>query len=304
MSIIGVDAVTLGVEDVGDAARFYADFGLMDMGGGTGFANFAAVNNTEISVRDLRSVGLPAAVTDGSTIREVTWGVTDDASLQRIGSSLAADRAVTQDTDGTLHAYDEDGYGIAFRVSRTQLPTVANCVNVYGAAPNRPINSRVDFLEALRPTAIAHVVLFSPDVARAAKFYIDCLGFRVSDKFKNDRGVFLRSSSSIYHHNLFLIAGPSPGLHHIAFAVSDFNNIVTGGRDLLSKGWVTQMGPGRHVIGSNYFWYFKSPCGGAMELTADMDYADDNWEAREWDFVPQNTAAWSMTFNSPGMPRT
>lgn len=298
MSILGVDAVTLGVENVDDAARFYTDFGLKGAGRGADFADFIARNQTEILVRDLRSEGLPSAVTGGSTIREVTWGARDEASLQQIAVSLAKDRPVTQDADGTLHAYDEDGYGIAFRVSRTHAAPVVNRVNVYGGPPNRPINTRVDFLEALEPTAIAHVVLITPDVPRAAKFYTERLGFRISDKFKNDRGVFLRSSGSPYHHNMFLIAGPARGLHHIAFAVSDFNNVVIGGRDLLNKGWVTQMGPGRHLIGSNYFWYFKSPCGGAMELTADMDYADDNWEAREWDFVPQNTAAWTMSFEA------
>ena len=59
---------------------------------------------------------------------------------------------------------------------------------------------------------------------------------------------------------------------------------MMGGRRLTEKGWKTYVGPGRHVLGSNYFWYFKTPCGGAMELACDMDYVDDNWEAKEWEY--------------------
>ncbi len=303
MAINGVDAVTLGVEDVDAARRFYRDFGLAEVEHGSTQALFNAVDNTEIAIRDLNAAGLPDPVTGGSTVREIVWGVATSADLERIAAELSKDRPVSTGADGIVRSIDDDGFGIAFRVTRREPRPAPNRANIYGAEPNRPINSRVDFLQAVRPQAIAHVVLVTPDVARAARFYVERLQFRISDLFRENRGAFLRPAGSPYHHNLFLIQGPQRGLHHIAFGVTDFNDVILGGKKLLGEGWETKMGPGRHVIGSNYFWYFNSPCGGAMELTADMDYADDDWEVREWDFVPQNTAAWSTIFNAPTDPR-
>jgi len=297
MRIDGVDGVILGVEDLGAAARFYDDFGLDRVESGSAGATFATRDHTTIDLRGSSDDALPAAVAPGSTIREVVWAVPDQTTLEAIAAELAADRPVHRGPDGTVHSVDEDGYGIAFRLSRRKpVEPAPNRLNIYGAPPSRPINSRIDFFEAIRPASVAHVVVMTPDVERAARFYIDRLGFRITDKFLNAKGVFLRSAGSPYHHNLFLIHGTERGLHHIAFAVTDFNDVIQGGNAMLRSGWETRMGPGRHVIGSNYFWYFKSPCGGAMELTADMDRADDDWVVGEWDFVPENTKAWETEF--------
>jgi catechol 2,3-dioxygenase-like lactoylglutathione lyase family enzyme len=299
MKLNGIDAVVLGVEDIGAGKRFYADFGLDSTAAGASFADFEARDGSQILVRRADDAGLPLAQAAGSTIREMIWGVGSATDLDEIATELARDRPVSRDPDGAVHSVDEDGYGIAFRIEQRRKPIpAANRLNIYGAEPNRPMNSRIDFLEAIRPASIAHVVVFSSDVLKATAFYVDRLGFRVSDRFRNGKGVFLRASGSTYHHNLFLIAGPK-GLHHVAFPVTDFNDIMLGGQAMLQSGWETKIGPGRHRIGSNFFWYFKSPLGGAMELTADMDRADDDWPVQDWDFIPTNTAAWSVTFNPP-----
>lgn len=302
MRLKGVDGVVLGVEDVAAAARFYENFGLSGTGTGGRGQNFATQDNTAVELRSADDNALPEPVTGGSTIREVIWGVASREELDAIAAELSKDRAATSDDEGTLHSTDDDGFGVAFRLTRRDaIEPAPNLLNIYGAEANRPINKRVDFLDAIRPVAIAHVVLMTPDVGRAMRFYVERLGFRITDKFAGGHGAFLRSGGSPYHHNLFLIRSEQRGLHHVAFAVTDFNEVVLGGQSLLDSGWDAKWGPGRHVIGSNYFWYFNSPCGGAMELTADMDRADDDWVTGEWDYVPQNTMAWSMDFkNLPG----
>ncbi|ARR55051.1 bleomycin resistance protein [Rhizorhabdus wittichii DC-6] len=298
MPIQAVNSVVLGVEDLAAARRFYTDFGLSETTTAADRSDFRTLDGTEINLRRADDPALPPAVVDGPTVREIVWGVDDAATLDRIADELAKDRDAAFDADGVLHSRDDDGYGIAFRVDRRDayVPPAPR-LNLYGAPPARPVNQRIDFAEPIRPASVAHVVLFSTDVIAATCFYTERLGFRVSDMFREGRGAFLRAEGSGYHHNLFLIRGERRGLHHIAFAVNDFNDVVLGGKTMLARDWTPKMGPGRHLIGSNYFWYFESPCGGAMELTADMDRADDDWEVREWDFVPSNTAAWSTSFN-------
>jgi catechol 2,3-dioxygenase-like lactoylglutathione lyase family enzyme len=300
MQIKAINAAVLGVEDLDAARRFYRVFGLQEREFGGSGASYTTRDQSEIILRTAGDPLLPAPVAAGSTIREIIWGVESAADIESIATELSKDRVLTQDADGTLHSHDEDGYGIAFRIdTRTAAAPPPNLMNIYGAEPRRGLNTRVEFSDAIRPASIAHVVVFSPDVPKAERFYTERLRFRVSDRFFNGRGVFMRSAASRYHHNMFLIYAPNRGLHHIAFPVTDFNEIIMGGQKILKDGWTTRIGPGRHRIGSNFFWYFNSPCGGAMELTADMDCADDDWVLREWDFVPQNTAAWSLTFVPP-----
>ncbi len=299
MTLYGIDSVALGIDDIAAGRRFYIDFGLTEKQHQETGADFQTLDGTTIMLRKIRDRSLPAAVCEGPTVREITWSVASVADIESIAADLGRDRAVTQDAEGTLHTMDDDSYGLAFRLERRRhFEPAPNQLNIYGREPNRPINTRVDFRAAIQPASVAHIVILSPDVPRATRFYVDRLGFRVSDRFKNGKGAFLRSSGSTYHHNLFLLHG-TPALHHIAFPVTDFNEVVMGGQRLLERGWEARIGPGRHVIGSNFFWYFKSPLGGAMELTADMDRANDDWPAREWDHVPENTTAWSMIFNPP-----
>jgi len=309
MRLIGVDGVVLGVEEVETAKTFYRDFGLDAVDHAPNSAEMATQDGTTIALHPQTAQGLPPAVTTGSTVREIIWSVQSQDNVEQAAAELARDRHVAMDGDGTIHALDDDGYGIAIRTERRKaIAPAANRLNIYGAAPNRPINSRIDFFEAIRPASVAHVVLKTPDVLRAQRFYIERLGFRMTDRFSGGHGAFLRSAGSPYHHNLFLIHAPERGLHHIAFAVTDFNDVILGGQALLRKGWDPKMGPGRHVIGSNFFWYFNSPCGGAMELTADIDRADDDWVPGEWEFLPQNTMGYAMDHkalpgNGPIAPR-
>ena len=62
--------------------------------------------------------------------------------------------------------------------------------------------------------------------------------------------------------------------------------MMLGGTHMRAQGAVSVSGPGRHSLGSNWFWYFKNPCGGDIEYFADMDRLDDNWEPGFWDKAP------------------
>jgi catechol 2,3-dioxygenase-like lactoylglutathione lyase family enzyme len=200
-----------------------------------------------------------------------------------------------------LRTRDETGFGIAFEVTtRRAFAGAPSLVNVAGVAPQR-LNRRVDFGAPHKARSLGHIVLYVPDLATARDFYMQRLGFRLTDSYR-DRSCFLRAQGSTDHHNLFLIKKEDMpgGLHHIEFHFGDFNEVMMGGRRLTEKGWKTHTGPGRHILGSNYFWYFKTPCGGALELACDMDYVTDDWEAGEWEYTPDVVAAWSTSYTLYG----
>jgi catechol 2,3-dioxygenase-like lactoylglutathione lyase family enzyme len=300
MKIIGVDRAILGVDDMNASQRFLTEFGLKPAEQGASGATFMTRDGSEVMLREMGDASLPSALTGGATIREIVWGVESKADLERIGKELERDRAVRVDVNGTLHSTDDDGYALAFRVSaRRAFQGEPNSLNIFGSTPNRAPNVRVDFRAPIEPYTIGHIVLFTPDVDRAAKFYVERLGYRVTDSFKGGFGTFLRSGGSSDHHTLFLIRRPEKGLHHISYHVTDVNEVMLGGKRMIDRGWKTAFGPGRHTLGSNYFWYLQTPCGGAMEYAADMDRADDNWVPGQWDYGPDVVAAYSFTLPEP-----
>lgn len=302
MKILGVDQVVLGVDEMDKAQQFLRDFGLTEIDRAQNGATFEALDGTNLVLRKAQDRALPMAAGPAVNAREIVWGVSDAAELNRVATELSKDRQVRMGTDGVLRTADPSGYALAFQVSRRHTfsaPPVL--INAPGQPTQRGPNKRVDFDAPHRPRSLGHIVLFVPNYEEARAFYIDRLGFRLSDSYR-DRSCFLRAAGSHDHHNLFLIKREDipGGLHHIEFHVGDFNEVAMGGKRLTEKGWETFVGPGRHVLGSNYFWYFKTPCGGNFELACDMDYLTDDWQAGEWEYSNDVIAAWCTSYTRYG----
>jgi catechol 2,3-dioxygenase-like lactoylglutathione lyase family enzyme len=299
MDILGLDTAILGVDDLEAAQKFCRDFGLTETERGAAGSSFESQDGTGLVLRGSRDRGLPGTTLSGSTCREAVWGVREAATLERIGAELSRDRQVARDANGVLHTVDDDGLSIAFQLSRRHdFPAEPAKINVTGCPPQRGLNRRIDFNAPVVPRSLGHIVYFSPDPTRSIKFYAQRLGFRVTDSFAENKGTFARAAGSQDHHTLFFIGNKEmpARMQHIEFHVTDFNEVMVGGKRLTDRGWQTAMGPGRHVLGSNYFWYFKTPCGGAFELGADIDYVDDKWQPHEWAYVPENTAGWRVAY--------
>ena len=296
MSIIGVDCAILGVEEMDDAKRFCRDIGLTEAESGSAGGTYLTQDGTGLLLRRAADPGLPGAVGPRVNARETVWGVAAAADIETIAAELAKDRQIQRGADGALRTTDDGGFPIAFRVTvRHAYPAVPARANAPGLPPQRPRNARIDFAAPVRPRSIGHIVFYVDDLAVSTAFYTERLGFRITDSYRG-RSVFLRAPGSHDHHNLFLIErAQAPGLHHVEFHVTDFNEVMTGGKRLTERGWKTVYGPGRHVLGSNYYWYFHTPCGGAMELAADIDWVDDDWVAGEWDYTPDMVSAWQTT---------
>lgn len=300
MSIVGLDQVTLSTEDVAVGRRFLADFGLAEVDAGAAGATFHARDATGIRVRKLGDPGLAPATIPGPNIHEALWGVSDKATLDAIGANLSADREVRLGADGALRSTDADGSTIAFRLTeRKPFVVEPALVNVPGLPPQRTANKVVDFDSPVRPCTFSHLVMFTPDIKRAEAFYTSRLGFRVSDRFTGT-GLFMRAAGNFDHHNIFFIqrpGAPAKGLNHIAFHVRDGNEVMLAGGAFMAKGYATAWGPGRHIYGSNYFWYFKSPFGGNLEFDADMDVVDERWQPREVLAGPNTASIWQANFD-------
>lgn len=292
MKILGPDFLIFGVDDVEACVQCATDYGLTKVEGGANGAVFESMEGTGIVIRKHGDSSLAPAVAASPNIRDTLYGVADKATLDAVGAELSKDREVKA-SGSILRSTDDDGYPISFQVTtRRAIKAPHYGINVPGQAPGRAVNE-IAALDDDRPLArsLSHVVLFTKDKVKSEKFYADRLAFRTVDVFTN-LGPFMRPAGTLEHHTLFLIQSPNIGLQHFTFHFAGMNELLKAGWEFERKGYKSFWGPGRHILGSNYFWYFLSPFGGLIELDADMDLHDDNWKPRH---VPANEMT-SQTF--------
>jgi len=286
---IGLESVTYGVQDL-EGARFIEEIGLTPAERGQRGATYLTGEGTAVHVRLSDDAALPPPIEGGSTIREVVWGVRSKADLDAIAAELSKDREVSRGAEGRLCSTDPNGLTISFQVTDRTVPP-----------PQEPlvhaVNARAKFYDRATPDRLHHIAFYTPNLQEMVEFYSRRLGFQVSDTVTG-LGAFLRCSAD--HHNIFLTNHHRKGLNHLAFRLRDIDEIMAGKQFLEKRGWRPVWGPGRHVVGSNLYYYFVNPCGGFMEYFADMDYITDPeaWTVREWPRTPEVISAWG-----PALPQ-
>jgi len=294
MNITGVESVTYGCADIETAARFLTDLGFAPVESDGPGATWRLPDGATVTLAAPDDPSLPSAPVAGDTAREMIWGVADQDTLQQIAAELSRDRDVRQSNDGMLHVADDLGNALGFRVTLRQPVELAPPVtNAPGRRPRR--NTRADGTEIRVPVLqrMAHVGYWAPGEVDASKaFYVGRLGFRETEYIK-DVGVFMRAAGSHEHHDIFLARrGERRGIQHASYEVRDVDEVMLLGSHMEARGWDTHFGPGRHIFGSNIFWYLWHPAGGVLEITADLDWVDDGWETRYHETLPRGAGSW------------
>lgn len=277
MALHRLNSVTIGVPNVDTTREFYRDFNLTETAPGI----FATADGGE----QLRIVQAPVR-----RLVEINIGAESPDDLERVASQLHALDIATHRSEDTLSAIDP---GTGVRTSITVSPKL-----IQPSAPATPYNGpgRVDRTDRAprlpqgadaivraRPRKLGHVVIGSTDVDASNRFFLDGIGFKVSDEVKG-AAYFMRCSSD--HHNLLVQRAPVQFLHHTSWQVEDVDEIGLGAQALLSKDPSRHVwGFGRHHIGSNFFWYFRDPAGNFSEYYSDLDCIIDDqlWKPQVWE---------------------
>jgi len=269
MSLSGVRSITLGVPDVEAVQSFYEDFGLTAVGPG----RLASVEGGE---------QLTLVHSDRRRLVEVVFGASDADDVAVISSRLQS-LEVDPLTSGDSVAAVDPGTQVRF-VARVmpdlvQAPAVPAPMNWPGLVERA--DQRADAARRkgpVRPRRLGHVVVGSTDHERSQALLTQGFGLKVSDIIKN-AGAFLRCSTD--HHNVLVQAAPVPFVHHTSWQVDDVDEVGRGATSMLEAdpsrhAW----GLGRHLIGSNFFWYLRDPVGNFAEYYSDMDVIEDS---QAWD---------------------
>lgn len=280
--VLSLQHFALGVPDLKTGEEFYRAFGLNGTEG-----------NDRLSFRcDGRDHDEVVLIETGRPrkFHHISFA-TDSAGLSKIRTRLEQNGVALSDPpyegapDG-LWFRDPDGNLVNVHVApadeRTRedeplinRPGIFNRIGQRGC-PTRDIPAR--------PRRLGHMILFSPDVPRQAKFYTEMLGMQISDMIVDGFAAFMRTAGDSDHHVLGLLRSDTPGFHHASFEMSSIDESELAALRVLEGGYKHVWGPGRHGVGSNYFHYFRDPWNGMHEYFFDIDYiaAGGDWEVQEW----------------------
>jgi len=173
---------------------------------------------------------------------------------------------------------DPDGYGVElvpWREPESPFPDVARLSTE---------------LPGLHPRRLGHINAVTNDLARLSAFYVDRLGFRVTDRL-GDEGLWLHLNAD--HHVHAILQKEEAHFHHFAFELRDMGE-MRGMLDHVAKHgrWVV-WGPGRHGVAASLFAYIRVPEEDLIvELYADMEQLGPNHRPRDWEDTPHSSNVW------------
>jgi catechol 2,3-dioxygenase-like lactoylglutathione lyase family enzyme len=155
---------------------------------------------------------------------------------------------------------------------KAALPDLTVPANVRGA----PARSRA---ARAVPGRLSHLALFTPDATASLAFHTAALGVRLADR-SGDIIAFTYGRHGSDHHLLAFLQGEGTGLHHSSWDVPSPDDVGLGNTQMRAAGYTHHWGPGRHVLGSNYFNYVRDDFGQWWEHSCHIDYIEKDapWE--------------------------
>ncbi|HVA92043.1 MAG TPA: 3,4-dihydroxyphenylacetate 2,3-dioxygenase [Chloroflexota bacterium] len=183
---------------------------------------------------------------------------------------------------------EERGQGTAIRL---QDPSGLPLEFYHQMDPAPRLLQRYDLHGPVQIMRLDHYNCQVRDVAAAVAWYQRHLGFRVSEYTVTEEsggeerlwGAWLHRKQTV--HDLALMSGIGPRLHHAGFWLPDPMAVLRACDVLAAAGYhrAIERGPGRHGLSNALFLYLRDPDGNRIELYAN-DYltADPDAEPIRW----------------------
>ena len=272
--------VGYGVADLASEAAFYGQvWGLQSVPSADGMLYFKTTGHDEHHVVRLRQAGanrIDVIALAADTRADV------DALAEKARASGVKMIHEPRELNGPgggygFRCFSPDGlpFEISSDVARSDSETVARWDGV--------------------PIKISHIVMHSPDHQALSAWFVEVLGFKISD-WLGDFMCFLRCNSA--HHRIALLPGP-PCVNHVAYDMVGVDGMMRGIHRVQQAGTNIAWGPGRHTAGNNTCSYFVTPNRFAVEYTSELEVVDENWEPKVYTPAPQVMDQWGIGVGGP-----
>ncbi|MBB6254377.1 VOC family protein [Nitrospirillum iridis] len=234
------------------------------------------------AARDRRLIFTPGPA---KTLVSAGYALPDGAELARLRARLSAagwgavDGPTPMFTDAVT-VTDPDGNRFTFGLA--QPSPVAGQAGAGGAEAGN------------WPARLQHVVIASRDPARIVQFFIDVLGFTLSDDVVDGEGgirtSFLRCSHE--HHSFAVFKAPENRLDHHCYETTDWNMIRDWCDRMATQHVRVQWGPGRHGPGNNLFMFVHDPDGNWVEISAELEIVTPDRPVGQWPHEQRTLNSW------------
>ncbi|CAI7978356.1 Iron-dependent extradiol dioxygenase [Frankia sp. Hr75.2] len=185
----------------------------------------------------------------------VGWEVSDSQVLDEVERTLeAAGHAVKRDAELALERQVID-------LLTTTDPAGNALEFFYGATvDHEPFVSPRGARFVTGEEGLGHAVLLVPDMRAAEEFYLDTLGFRVSDRAALGPAYAVFTHVNPRHHSLALLpARGRTGLHHFMLEVDELDSVGCALDRVLDGGAELTMTLGKHINDHMVSFYCRTP---------------------------------------------
>ena len=270
MSIQGLGYLGIGTDKLDDWVDFATNWlGMQAVDRGAGVRAFRMDDRKQRLVVD-------RALPEGQ--RYFGWEVADAAALDALAARLEdAGVAVTREPSALADQRFVSGL-ISFadpagnRLEAFHGPQVADAAFM----PGRSISGF-----RTGPLGMGHAVLTVTDVDAALTFYLDVLGFRISDFIRTPiTAYFLHTNAR--HHSLALFHAPHVGMHHLMVELYSFDDVGQGYDIALGEREKIVATLGRHPNDLITSFYMRTPSDILVEYGwGGLEVNDATWQPQE-----------------------
>ena len=140
---------------------------------------------------------------------------------------------------------------------------------------------------------LQHITFTSTNLDNFVQFYVDKLGFKISDKVINKEGklttCFMRSNQE--HHTVACFLSSKSGLDHFSFEAGTWEWIKNWCDHFSKEDIALIWGPGRHGPGNNLFAFIEDLDGNKIEISAELEIVHDR-QMKKWPHEPKTLNLW------------
>ncbi|MFM0304232.1 VOC family protein [Paraburkholderia sediminicola] len=278
LGIHSIGEFRMTVPSLEDAKRFYLSFGLdvqQDTQGGLTLRTFGSPHVwgrlREGPRKKFESLTLHCFEDELEALRQ-----------RALYAGVTTIPAPTGEDDSGFWINNPDGVALHIRPGVKTTPDEAD-----HASPALPVNGvrcapYRRSTGTIQPTRLSHIAFATTSVPAQIDFCERVLGLRLSDR-TGDGVAFIHAPHGGDHHLLAFAVSSGPALHHLSWDVPTVEEVGLGYMQMAAAGYADGWGVGRHVLGSNYFYYVQDPWGSFSEFSATMDYipASADWVAQD-----------------------
>lgn len=134
------------------------------------------------------------------------------------------------------------------------------------------------------PPRMDHMLINAEEVGESTRFFMDVLGFRITEQLLDGNGHQLGTWLERSHspHDLAIVHGPNGGLHHFAYWLDDWDDVKDAADVLAYNGIQLDVGPTRHGITRGSTIYFFDPLGTRNEVFTGGYRPDPDFPTLTW----------------------